>query len=134
VVILHCVGAVLGFFGLAAIAWMVRLFVLDGRLYRTALERLAGMACPSCGAPVGAATASAARTDQQERARRAHEHAGENNWMLRRRVDTSWRFDCPACGAALAFDPSGTQLLVTPPDVPSVCAENDSTTDRSPRS
>ena len=74
------------------------------RLNRTAVERLAGMPCPRCGALIPTETAASARVEWQERTRRAHEHARIHS--LRLRIDPLWRFRCTACGAALTFDPS----------------------------
>jgi hypothetical protein len=97
------VAAALGVLGfLTAVAVAVVLFQTE-RLVRTAPERLALMLCPRCAAAIGAETAALAQTDWQERSKRAHEHARVH--LLRLRIDPLWRFRCPVCNAALAFDP-----------------------------
>jgi len=89
------------------IAIAVAIILVQGqRLNRTAVERLAQMACPRCDALIAPETAASARADWQERTRRAHEYAGIR--MLRLRIDPLWRFRCAACGTTLAFDPSGS--------------------------
>jgi hypothetical protein len=79
-----------------------------GRLRRTAVERLAKLPCPRCGAPIGMEVASKARSDWIETTRRAHEHAREHG--LRVRIDGRWHLACPGCGTQLWFDPEGIAL------------------------
>jgi hypothetical protein len=96
--------------GIASLGFGVVVSVLavyltrDARLRRTAVERLAGAACPRCATPIGAALALAAQLDWKERMRQAHAYAAKHGLMIR--VDTRFRFDCSACQAALSFDPS----------------------------
>jgi hypothetical protein len=87
------------------VATAVAIILVQGqRLNRTAVERLARLACPRCDALIAPETAASARVDWQERTRRAHEHARIHS--LRLRIDPLWRFRCAACGTALTFDPS----------------------------
>jgi hypothetical protein len=98
--------------GLAAVVIVVLVVMQGQRLQRTAPERLAGMACPKCGAAIPAQTAASARADWQERTRLAHEHARAQGVSLR--VDPLWRFSCSGCGAALTFDPLSRHPPIAP--------------------
>ena len=79
------------------------LLVRTERLVKSAAPRLAALPCPRCGVAIGAAGAAAAAAVRDEELRKLREYARENG--LRLRIDPHWRFPCPACGAALKFDP-----------------------------
>jgi|HubBroStandDraft_5_1064220.scaffolds.fasta_scaffold265788_1 predicted RNA-binding Zn-ribbon protein involved in translation (DUF1610 family) len=94
---------------LLAVLLVMVLLLRTERLIGTAVVRLAVVPCPRCGAVIGAEAATAAAAAKEAEVRKLHEDA--RNKMLRLRVDPHWRFPCPACGAALRFDPGGTELV-----------------------
>jgi predicted RNA-binding Zn-ribbon protein involved in translation (DUF1610 family) len=95
-----------GFAGVLVVGSVVGLILLlahTERLVATAEQRLAGLPCPQCGVAIGAKAAADAKVARDESVRKMREMAG--NAMLRLRIPPHWSMTCPACGAALKFDP-----------------------------
>jgi predicted RNA-binding Zn-ribbon protein involved in translation (DUF1610 family) len=101
-----------GFVGVAAVLILVvvaavfavgAMLASTERLVASAEPRLAALACPRCGVAIGSDGAAAACAAHEEAVRKLRETAGAA--ILRLRIDPYWRFACPACGAALKFDP-----------------------------
>jgi hypothetical protein len=109
--ILLAAAGVVGALVLAAIAAVTVLLVRTERLVKSAAPRLAALPCHRCGVAIGAAGAAAAGAARDEELRGLREHARTHG--LRLRIDPHWRFPCPACGAALKFDPGATRAPLT---------------------
>jgi len=96
------IGAVvLALTGLTAVGFLAVL-VHAQRTMRRAVPRLAALACPKCGVVVGGEAAARIAERRAEEIGRFHAEARERGVILR--IDSRWRFDCPACGVALTFD------------------------------
>jgi predicted RNA-binding Zn-ribbon protein involved in translation (DUF1610 family) len=109
-ILLAAAGAV-GALLVAAIVAVGVLLVRTERLVKSAAPRLATLPCPSCGVAIGRAAAEAAEAARAEQVRKLRERAREKGAILR--VDPHWRFPCPACGAALKFDPGAGREALT---------------------
>jgi predicted RNA-binding Zn-ribbon protein involved in translation (DUF1610 family) len=109
--ILLAAAGVVGALVLAAIIAVTVLLVRTERLVKSAAPRLIALPCPRCGVAIGAAGATAAAAARDEQVRKLREHARENRLLLR--IDPHWRFLCPACGAALKFDPGAARDPLT---------------------
>jgi hypothetical protein len=96
--------------GVPVVATIGVVFALLGRterLMRSAQPRLAALPCPRCGVAIGADGAAA----HGEMVRKQRELAGAATFRLR--IDPYWRLACPACGAALKFDPGSARSRLT---------------------
>jgi hypothetical protein len=98
-----------GLFGVAAFVLLRGYFVRVARLRRTAVERLASLPCPKCGAPVGISVAAEAKAAWSDATERAHAYAREH--LLRIRIDSRWHFTCASCGGRGSFHPEETAIL-----------------------
>ena len=85
----------MGFFGW--LSWAIP------RQLKKTLASLAALRCPACGAPFDEAKAAAAHELAMAEKQRQHEQARADGVLLR--ISPQWSFPCPACGAALVFDP-----------------------------
>ena len=99
------IAAATAFMALVGCLW-IALRRVEQRL-GTALARLAALACPRCGAVVGAKAAADARAQHDERASRFRESARGN--LVRLRIDGSWRFARASCDVELKFDPAAAR-------------------------
>jgi hypothetical protein len=97
------VSGILGALVVGTIVGWIVLLVHTERLVETAEQRLAELPCPQCGVAIGAKAATDAKIARDESVRRMRERAG--NGMLQFRIPPEWSIACPACGAALKFDP-----------------------------
>jgi len=92
------------------VAALMALLYRTERLVRTAGARLAIIPCPRCGAVMGP-DAAAAEVATREALLRTLRESVEGR-ILRLRIP-DWRFLCPACGAALTFDPGTSRNPLT---------------------
>ena len=78
------------------------------RRHQKRLAELAGLPCPSCGAPFGIETAKAA-CDEGER-QMAETMSDAKNRAVLPRVVMLWPVACPRCGSNYLFRPDESQL------------------------
>jgi hypothetical protein len=92
-------------------AAVVALLMQTERRVRTAVPRLAALACPRCGVAIGAKAAAVIAAARTAAVREIVGDAQARS--VRRRIDPRWRLPCPACGAKLQFDPAAARDSLT---------------------